>query len=258
LVFGTNFPIFKNGDTFECQNYRGITLLNVIYEILPTIIVKKLNEYSEKILSEYQCGFRPKRSIIDQIFVVRQTLEKCSEYSVDIHMLILDFMQVFDSVSRRTLYDALLNSGTPVKLINLIQMTMSQTIGKVLVGNQASRAIQMRSGVRQGDALPAALFNLTMHSAIQKVEPSGTIVNMTTQLLGYADDIALMGRNPIALKEIFSELAKGAKILGLKINENKTKYLIISNLQARKEPGTCPLVNMILKVLERYPTLERI
>jgi hypothetical protein len=114
--------------------------------------VKKLNEYSEKILSEYQCAFRPKRSTIDQIFVVRQTLEKCSEYSVDIHMLILDFMQAFDSVSRRTLYDALLNFGTPVKLINLIQMTMSQTIGKVLVGNQASRVIQVKSGVRQGDA----------------------------------------------------------------------------------------------------------
>jgi hypothetical protein len=75
-----------------------------------------------------------------------------------------------------------------------------------------------------------------MHSAIQKVEPSGTIVNRTTQLFGYADDIALMGRNPIALKELFSELAKGTKILALKINENKTKYLSISNLQARKEP----------------------
>jgi hypothetical protein len=32
------------------------------------------------------------------------------------------------------------------------------------------------------------------------------------------------------------EQAKEAKILGLKINENKTKYLIISNLQARREP----------------------
>jgi hypothetical protein len=107
-------------------------------------------------------------------------LEKCFEYSVDIHMLFLDFKQAFDSVNRRALYDALLNFGIYVKLINLIQMTMSQTIGKVLVGNQASRAIQVRSGARQGDALSALLFNLTMHSAIQKVEPSGTMVNRTT------------------------------------------------------------------------------
>jgi urease beta subunit len=60
---------------------------------------------------------------------------------------------------------------------NSIQMTMSQTIGKVLVGNQASRVIQVRSGVRQGDALSAVLFSLALHSAIKKVEPSGTIVS---------------------------------------------------------------------------------
>jgi hypothetical protein len=184
--------------------------------------VKKLNTYSEKILSEYQCVFCPKRSIIDQIFIVRQTLEKFFEYSVDIHMLFRDFKQAFVSVNRRALYVALLNFGIPVKLINLIQMIKSQTISKVLVGNQANRVIQVRSGVRQGDAPSAVLFNLAMHSAIQKVEPSRTIVNRTTQLFGYADDVALMGRNPIALKELFNEMAKEAKILDLKINENKT------------------------------------
>jgi hypothetical protein len=68
-----------------------ITFLNVIYKILSTIIAKKLNEYSEKIMSEYQCGFRPKRSTINKIFVVRQTSEKWFEYSVDIHMLFQDF-----------------------------------------------------------------------------------------------------------------------------------------------------------------------
>jgi hypothetical protein len=162
--------------------------------------VKKLNEYSEKIPSEHQCGFRPKRSTIDQIYVLRHTLEKCFECSVDIHILFLDFKQAFHSVNRRALYDALLNFGIPVKLTNLIQMAMSPTISKVLVGNQASRVIQVRSGVRQSDALSAVLSNLALYSAIQKVEPSGTIVSRTTQLYGYANDIALIGQNSTALK----------------------------------------------------------
>jgi hypothetical protein len=68
------------------------------------------------------------------------------------------------------------------------------------------------------------------------VKPSGTIVNRTTQLFGYANDIAHMGRNSTALKELFNELAKEAKILGLKIDENKTKYLIIPILQTRSAP----------------------
>jgi hypothetical protein len=65
--------------------------------MLSNIILKRLNVYIEEI-GEYQCGFRPNRSTIDQVLVMKQTMEKCYEYNTDQHMLFIDFRQAFDSV----------------------------------------------------------------------------------------------------------------------------------------------------------------
>jgi hypothetical protein len=111
-------PIFKKGDKTMCSNYRSINLLNITYKILSTKLFKRININAEEVLGEYQCGFRPNRSTIDQIFVIRQTLEKCYEYKTDRHMLFVDFRQAFNSINHKQIYAALGSFGVPNKLIN--------------------------------------------------------------------------------------------------------------------------------------------
>jgi hypothetical protein len=55
---------------------------------------------------------------------------------------------------------------------------------------------------------------------------TGTIYNKETQLLAYADDINIVGRSQSAVRDTYLALKREAAKVGLKINEQKTKYMI--------------------------------
>jgi len=78
-------PIHKKGDKTNCNNYRGISLLPTTYKILSNILLSRLIPYAKEIIGDHQCGFRRKRSTIDQILCIRQILEKKWEYNEEVH-----------------------------------------------------------------------------------------------------------------------------------------------------------------------------
>jgi len=70
-------PIYKNrGDKLQCKNYKGISLLCTGYKILNAVINNRLKKYTELIIGEYQAGFRTGKLTTDQIFTVKNLLEK--------------------------------------------------------------------------------------------------------------------------------------------------------------------------------------
>ncbi|XP_060665228.1 uncharacterized protein LOC132797508 [Drosophila nasuta] len=97
-------PILKKGDA----TVHG--LLPVAYKVLTS------------------CGFRPGKSTVDQIFTLRQILEKSYENQIDTYHLFVDYKAAFDSPRRDRLYAAMSELGIPAKLTRLCRMTLSNTI----------------------------------------------------------------------------------------------------------------------------------
>jgi hypothetical protein len=90
-------PIHKKGDTTDCSNHRGISLLSTSYKILSNILLARLTPYADEIIGDHQCGFRRNRSMTDQIFCIRQILEKKWEYNGTGHQLLIDFKKAYDA-----------------------------------------------------------------------------------------------------------------------------------------------------------------
>jgi hypothetical protein len=74
-------PIHKSGDRDGCENYRGIALGNAVYKILLNIILGKIKPYIEKIMGDFQNGFKDGRYVIDGIFALKIINEKIWEYN---------------------------------------------------------------------------------------------------------------------------------------------------------------------------------
>ena len=110
-------PIPKKGNLQVCDNWRGISLLDVVGKIFARVVQERLQVIAENILPESQCGFRKGRGCIDMIFAARQLVEKTREHDDSLFVLFIDLRKAYDSVPRSALWRVLEKVGVPPKTL---------------------------------------------------------------------------------------------------------------------------------------------
>lgn len=117
-------PIKKNKNikTFNCDNFRPISISNVFAQIFEAIILSKTDVLNN--ISSNQFGFRNKLSTVHPLFILNELSKKSKKHQTPLYLGKLDADKAYDSMWRDGLFFKLLKKNMDKRMWCILKRTM--------------------------------------------------------------------------------------------------------------------------------------
>lgn len=255
LAFSTKCPeywkqsrliaLHKKGDTMDCENYRGISIMNSLCKIYDYVLCNRLTLWYTP--RREQAGSQPGRGCVDQIVALRLICNFAVEKKKKLFLLFIDFRKAYDKLPRDKLLCCLKELGIGTRMYSAIRSLYTSTVN--VIGDEETRT---NCGVRQGAPSSNFLFTLYLDRLV-KLFNEGCVQN---GFLGWLNCLLLMD-DTVIFATSRQELEVKYKILldfchnyGMQINETKSNFFVLNGVPLDKSPllgGQTPI-----QACERY------
>ncbi|KAK9876130.1 hypothetical protein WA026_011247 [Henosepilachna vigintioctopunctata] len=175
-----------NKDHTSPDNYRPISLLNVLGKIFEKILNERLRDFAESrnIIPPFQHGFRPHHSTYDPLIKLHTDITNALNSGECVIGIFLDVQRAFDQVWHAGLVRKLLSIGLPIHFVKLIHSYLSDRTIRIKQNDAFSEPFTPRAGIPQGSTIAPILYLIYTHDMPHPV-------SILSQISLFADDTAI-------------------------------------------------------------------
>lgn len=210
--------IYKKGNTERQEHYRPISLLNIFYKIIASILKQRIEQGIDTELQSTQYGFRKNKSTSQALHCIRRIQENTERGHTKINLILLDWEKAFDKIYNEKLFEAMERMG------------YQNPQFRVKICEHMSDWKNQETGIRQGCPLSPYLFLIVMTVLFKDLHADdhlGTIrhrqANCNMDEVLYADDTILISPDTRTINKYLAELEQAAILYRLIYFEDGTK-----------------------------------
>ena len=186
-------------DLDKLENWRPITLLNVDYKIISKVIATRLKKVLEKIIGPYQTSTLPKRSVTQNLRLLRNTIEYCKEKNSTSFLFIMDQSKAFDRVNHSFMFKLIGKLGFGPDFQRWIKLLYAKNTSRVLVNKMFTDIINVTRSLQQGSGLSPSMYCVCIEVLLYKIYSSVLVkgiaipyTTITVKLFANADDTTVI------------------------------------------------------------------
>lgn len=204
------------------------------YKLLTKVLAIQLMKYVPTLVHPNQAGFIPSHSIFDHIHLAKSIINYAEAMEVDGTIVALDQEKAYNKIQHEYLWETMNKFNLPHPFMNTVKALYENAFTHITINGEFSTPFQVRRGVRQGDPLSCALFNLAIEPLACKLRNDNNITSISIPGLSekilinmFADDTTLYLSKNNHFDHVENILKRWCNISGAKFNIGETEIIPI-------------------------------
>ncbi|KAK3527008.1 hypothetical protein QTP86_006386 [Hemibagrus guttatus] len=198
-------------------------------KVYSRVLERRVRPLVEPRIQEEQCGFRPSRGTLDQLYNLHRVLEGSWEFAQPVHMCFVDLEKAFDRIPCGILWKVLWEYRVHGPLLRAVRSLYNRSRSLVRIASCKSDLFPVHVGLWQGCPLSPVLFIVFMDRISRRSQGLEGVRfgDHRISSLIFADDVVLLAPSSLDIQHALGHFAAECEAAGMRVSTSKSEAMVL-------------------------------